>query len=97
MPRMHHKFLVFCKYIEDIDYSDPNSSHYQPYAIWTGSYNMTKNATNSLENGIYISSENVATQFFNEWHQLIMVSEPLDWTSEYSEPELEINTLECFS
>ena len=97
MPRMHHKFLVFCKYVDDFDCADPESSPYVPYAIWTGSYNMTTNATRSLENGIYIPSSDVARRYYQEWEQLIMVSESLDWTSDYAEPELEINTLACIS
>lgn len=97
MPRMHHKFLVFCKYVESFDYADPEFSPYVPYAVWTGSYNMTNNATYSLENGIYIPSSDIARRYYHEWEQLIMVSEPLDWTSDYAEPELEINTLACIS
>lgn len=97
MPRMHHKFLVFCKYVENFDYADPEFSPYVPYAVWTGSYNMTNNATYSLENGIYIPSSDIARRYYHEWEQLIMVSEPLDWTSDYAEPELEINTLACIS
>ncbi len=99
MPRMHHKFMVFCKkqkIVKSIDYYN-SDLHYLPYAVWTGSYNMTKNATNSLENGVYIESAEISKRFYQEWKQLIMVSEPLDWSSEYSEPELEINTMELIT
>ncbi|MGF1747166.1 phospholipase D-like domain-containing protein [Vibrio cionasavignyae] len=87
LPRMHHKFLVFCRRIDETKSAE--SSNLKPYAVWTGSYNMTANATHSLENGMYIKSERLSQQYFQEWKELIMVSEPLDWESEYCAPDLE--------
>ena len=41
-PRMHNKFLVFAK----IEESGPDSVEtITPYAVWTGSFNLTKSAT----------------------------------------------------
>jgi len=52
-PRMHHKFFVFLQRVPD---THPHDC-YLPYAVWTGSFNPTKNATNSLENAIVITSK----------------------------------------
>ncbi len=41
-PRMRHKFLVFC-------FPD-NDGAPMPLAVWTGSFNITKNAVASREN-----------------------------------------------
>lgn len=87
IPRMHHKFLVFIRSPEDCFYTSP-------YAIWTGSFNMSKNATLSLENGIYIESEELARAYFNEWHNTLMISEELDWTSEEPDPSIQFNYLD---
>jgi len=83
MPRMHHKFLVF---LRERDKSDPEVDGgawpYQPYAVWTGSYNITKNGNASLENALFIQDDSLAKAYCDEWAQLILVSEPLDWKSQ---------------
>lgn len=91
-PRMHNKFLVFAK-IKDF----PIDSEYAlqsifPYAVWTGSFNLTENATNSLENALFISDPVIATTYLNEYSQIAAISEPLDWTSDWIEPEWRIGT-----
>lgn len=88
IPRMHHKFLVFIESGED--YFSP-----KPYAVWTGSYNMSNNAKLSMENGVYIESEDVARVFFNEWHNALMISEALDWSSSDPEPTIQFNYLDA--
>lgn len=95
IPRMHNKFVVFCsEKISMIDESfDERNiqftkiSSLEPYAVWTGSYNFTKNANNSLENAIYIEDNNIAEAFFNEWGQIATLSELLDWQSMGTNPE----------
>lgn len=82
-PRMHNKFLVFCRWN-----SDPKEfPELMPYEVWTGSYNMTHNATQSLENAVSITSPSIAYRYFREWIDILSVSEPLDWESEWSQPE----------
>lgn len=75
-PLMHHKFLVFCEVVR----VGGRDEVMLPYAVWTGSYNPTANATHSFENGIYIESEEIAGAFHREWRQVVELSEPLDWS-----------------
>jgi hypothetical protein len=87
VPRMHHKFLVFCrlkttgKSAADIPYEE-----IEPYAVWTGSFNPTINASNSLENAVVITDANIAQAYFNEWKSIVFSSEPLDWEKEWIHP-----------
>ncbi len=60
--------------------------------VWTGSYNISNTATKSFENAIIIHNKDAATVYFNEWAQITALSEPLDWTSEWCEPEWRIGT-----
>ncbi len=85
LPRMHHKFLVFCKYVE---HEESGMDYYVPYAVWTGSFNMTVNGTKSLENAVYIQNEKLARSFYGEWFNMLMISESLDWSSEWVEPDI---------
>jgi hypothetical protein len=82
-PRMHNKFFVFCR-------TRPGTYHelLVPYRVWTGSYNPSWNATNSLENAVVLDSPPMALAFYNEWSQIFALSEPLDWESEWVAPEL---------
>lgn len=98
-PRAHHKFLVFC---ELEDYKDQGTgqeyewSNYKPIAVWTGSYNITDNATRSFENVIYLEDGSGANpiieSYLKEHHQILSISEQLDWTSHWCEPEYRIGT-----
>lgn len=57
-PRMHHKFLVFC------------GADGQPQSTWTGSFNFTVNATNSLENAVILSAAELpdaCQSYLREW------------------------------
>jgi hypothetical protein len=51
-PRMHNKFLVFAK------------KGRGPYAVWTGSFNLTRNAGLSLENALYITQPKIINAYF---------------------------------
>jgi len=96
-PRMHHKFLVFTKegpprqwhdyYGEETNLGPP-----MPYAVWTGSFNLTYNGTQSFENAVYIDDDCIASSYFNEYQQILALSEPLDWMSDWCEPEWRIGT-----
>lgn len=82
-PRMHHKFLVFCQAVEHQDYPGSKKRRLaRPYAVWTGSFNITSNATRSFENAVVIRDEVIADAYMKEWAQLMAFSEPLDWSSE---------------
>ncbi|HEX7788920.1 MAG TPA: phospholipase D-like domain-containing protein [Afipia sp.] len=86
-PRMHNKFLIFAR-VEEKD----GSYFPAPYAVWTGSFNLTANATYSLENALYITKPELVAAYFNEFGQIMAISEPLDWQSDWCEPELRIGT-----
>lgn len=91
-PRMHHKFLVFCR----IDKTVQQGFDYMPIAVWTGSYNLTYNATMSFENNIYMVDRSGNNKFIHsylfEHHQLFALSESLDWTSKWCAPEYRIGS-----
>lgn len=78
-PRMHHKFLLFC------------NNACEPYAVWTGSFNFTYNATQSLENGLFITDRYIVQAYWYEYVFNFINSESLDWNSEYN-PTLRIGT-----
>lgn len=87
-PRMHNKFLVFAKLINDSN----GEACIKPYAIWTGSFNFTANAEKSLENALYITDAKIVDAYFNEFGQIMAISEPLDWESQWIAPEFRIGT-----
>lgn len=90
-PRMHNKFLVFVSFGIEADGDDEKLVTY-PYAVWTGSFNLTANSANSLENALYIENEQIARAYFEEYGQIAAMSEPLDWESEWCSPQWRIGT-----
>ncbi|KAJ3072014.1 hypothetical protein HK102_006332 [Quaeritorhiza haematococci] len=90
-PRMHHKFLVFAHYRK---YKGDDGEHQWivPYAVWTGSLNLTHNSENSLENGVYIDDRGLALAYSKEFGQVYAISEPLDWEHKWVCPEYRIGT-----
>jgi len=92
-PRMHNKFLVFSNYIEGKQIGDNFIEPIINYQeVWTGSYNLTKNAENSLENVVLIKNNKIAEAYYNEFCQIFALSEPLDWETDWSEPEFKIGS-----
>lgn len=91
LPRNHHKFVLFCKSSPSQKYGT-SINIIEPYAVWTGSYNFTLNAEKSFENALYITNKNIVTAYLMEWGQVAALSEPLDWFSNYVEPEWRIGT-----
>ncbi len=98
MPRAHHKFLIFCDYVQGRVGQRPGggqsfeAGRVVPRKVWTGSYNLSKNAGRSLENAVLLTDERCVSAYYVEWGQLTGLSEPLDWTSEYVQPDLRIGT-----
>lgn len=98
MPRAHHKFLVFCDHVEGkVERLPGGGESFEagrviPRKVWTGSYNLSRNAGRSLENAVLLTDERCVAAYFSEWGQLTGLSEPLDWTSEYVQPDLRIGT-----
>lgn len=95
-PRMHHKFIIFDRREYGThDFGDgPKEcvTTHSPYAVWTGSFNFTDNATRSLENGLYITDPKIVKTYFDEWARVEAISELLDWTSDWVTPEWKIGT-----
>lgn len=87
-PRMHHKFIVLCNEIGNED----DWKNYEPYEVWTGSFNFTKNAGFSLENAIVVNDTEIAKAYFNEWAQIAALSEKLDWRSDWVEPQWRVGS-----
>lgn len=91
-PRMHHKFLVFCRQgIEPLDWHDEWPC-IKPYAVWTGSFNLTENAAASFENALYITIPAIVQAYYEEWGWIEALSEPLNWDSAWIAPEWRIGT-----
>ena len=88
-PRSHHKFLLFCR-----GEKRHNGWQYEwePYQVWTGSYNLTKNAGMSFENAIVLKDKQVVKAYFQEWAQIEALSEPLNWESDWCSPEWRIGS-----
>jgi PLD-like domain len=89
-PRMHHKFVVFCRLESNGD--DDLSLAYQPYEVWTGSFNFTENAVRSFENAVVTTEKNIVQAFFKEFGQIEALSECLDWGSQWVCPEWRIGS-----
>jgi hypothetical protein len=75
-PRMHNKFLIFCRLMPSD--GDESYDRFEPYAVWTGSFNLTYNASNSLENAVLIRDKEIATSFSEEFGLIFGLSEPLE-------------------
>lgn len=86
-PRMHNKFLVFARIIDR-----GTVDEIQPYAVWTGSFNLTFNAANSLENALYLTDKNIVDAYYNEFGQIMALSERLDWESDWTQPDWRIGS-----
>ena len=63
---MHHKFILLGNKKED--------STVEFDMAWTGSYNFTANATKSLENGMFIKSDEILNAYWAEWRQVLLSS-----------------------
>lgn len=91
-PRMHNKFLVLCRCETPPRPDDVGPNPYTPYSVITGSFNMSSNATDSLENIVIIRDRAVASAYAKEHGTIYGISEPLDWTKPYVAPEYRIGT-----
>lgn len=90
-PRMHHKFIVFCRYDEEVDEWGNKKVKRVPFAVWTGSFNITHNGTNSRENAVVLEDPDFAEMYYSEWEQMLRLSEPLDWEYDWIEPQMSYN------
>jgi len=91
---MHNKFLIFAKTENQcIEVNGKNfcMEKVKPYAVWTGSFNFTYNATQSLENALIITDDEIVNAYFKEFGQIAAISEKLVWTSQYPRPDWKFN------
>lgn len=89
-PRSHHKFVLFAKCNDAAE--DYDEGRYRPYAVWTGSFNFTWNGGLCLENAIVLDDPRVVEAYYGEYLEILGLSEPLDWESEYVAPEWRLGT-----
>lgn len=100
LPRMHHKFLIFTNGSKTLlpigsPPGDPETYYEERLkvtisedaCVWTGSYNITHNATKSLENAVVLHCPKIAEAFYGEWAQIALLSEPLDWNNDWCTPQ----------
>lgn len=89
-PRMHNKFLVFCERTPRPEEEGGWIS--EPVKVWTGSYNISDNASRSWENAVLIDDPAIADAYAREFGQIFGFSEPLDWSSAWVEPTYRIGS-----
>jgi phosphatidylserine/phosphatidylglycerophosphate/cardiolipin synthase-like enzyme len=80
----HNKFVLFCK-------KDPYDKRVKPQAVWTGSFNFTNAAKMSFENAVVLRDPVTIKAFYREYAQIAVLSERLDWTTDWVEPEWRYN------
>ena len=92
-PLMHHKFLVFARLSfvpkpgHEGEADPPVQPVWEPRIVWTGSYNPTRRSRRSRENSVIIRDPVIAAAYLREWMELMCLSEPLDWDSEWVAPQ----------
>ncbi|NEP78688.1 MAG: hypothetical protein F6K39_11185 [Okeania sp. SIO3B3] len=102
-PRMHNKFLVFCEFelverlipINDDEADLEKELKIVPKAVWTGSFNITKNGTMSLENSVYIVDTKISKAYYDEWQYIFALSESIPnkhWKKYWTPEEFRIGT-----
>lgn len=67
--KLHHKFMIFF------------DDNFKPIGLWSGSYNFSNNSNFCLENGIYITDQNVIKQYIDEFNSIYSYSETFDWSN----------------
>ena len=87
-PLMHQKFLAFVEFTPKKDRSGAISEvSWEGRALWTGTCNLSSLSTRSRESAYIIRDPVIVNAHFNEWAQIAALSEPLDWASEWVDPE----------
>jgi hypothetical protein len=95
-PRAHHKFVIFCRSRpsknEEGDAAQGWAASFEPYEVWSGSFNFTKNASYSFENAIVSQDKKLVSAFFQEYAQLAALSEELNWETKWCAPQWRIGS-----
>lgn len=83
-PTLHHKFLVFGNILQGYtEEGKEEDTSFRPAAVWTGSFNLSFNASNNLENALWIPSAELAREYTKEFSWIAVCREPLDWQAQY--------------
>jgi len=85
-PRMHRKDLVFCA--RQRPRGDIVSAPLVPYAVWCGSYNLTRTARDSVESATLTWSTILARHSYRAFLQVLAHAEPIDSKAVASSPVL---------
>ena len=97
-PLTHNKYLVFAEGVLEVepgheDEEDPPGNiAWKAQVVWTGSCNLSRLALRSRENAVIIRDPEIAGAYVSEWSRMTALSEPLDWTAEWVEPEWHIGS-----
>lgn len=92
IPRMHNKFIIGAR-IKRASFSSDKEKwdgNIIPEKVWTGCFNFTVNATRSYENVVIFRDKEIAEGYLKEYEQIMALSEPLDWKSNWVCPEWRI-------
>lgn len=98
MPRMHHKFLVRVTprtrplSPDDDGVYATGYKTVEPTAVWTGSFNFSRNAGMSMENAVVLEDRMIAGAYLDEFARVETLSEVLDWESTWTYPQWRIGT-----
>lgn len=96
--KMHNKFIVLAKVNKTTEYTlgiEIKKSIVKPYAVLTGSFNFSVNATNSLENCLLITEQKIVDAYYSEFLQILAVSENREWQCDTPKPDLKFDEEEC--
>ena len=91
-PLMHHKFLAFAELslrpVTGSGQANPYEAvEWNGQVLWTGSCNLSRMAMRSREAGYIMRDPVAADAHIREWAQIAALSEPLDWTSAWIDPQ----------
>lgn len=86
-PRMHRKDLVFCAKSRST-HDAPGGGPLEPYALWSGSYNLTRTARKSVESASLSWSTVLASHAYRCFLDVLAHSEPLESQATVSSPIL---------
>ena len=95
---MHNKFLVFAEGVLEVEPGHegegdpPGNIAWKAQVVWTGSCNLSRLALRSRENAVIIRDPEIVGAYVSEWSRMTALSEPLDWTAEWVEPEWHIGS-----
>ena len=83
---MHDNFLIFCDLVRN---EAPNSLsiNVNPYAVWTGAFNLSLTASLSFENALFVTNPEINKAYFGEREHIMAFSEPLNSESDWCAPE----------